>query len=139
MCFRCCSISALKEKLDKERLGIILRSDFLSEFFPQTNKFHNGQHFDLYHYNGLARSEIPVGLLTSNCHENSDLLVSLKIRYHHGRAKILDVVDFDLEIINIGGDSADGVDSDSPIVRCLRTKYPRVEIVWDENRIPSIN
>ncbi|XP_055328837.1 ubiquitin carboxyl-terminal hydrolase MINDY-3-like isoform X2 [Paramacrobiotus metropolitanus] len=111
-------VNSLKQKLDKEHLGIILRSDFLAEFFPSTGKFYNGQPFDVYHYNGLARSESP-------------------IRYHHGRAKICEL-DFDLEIINLG-DTDDTIDSDSAIVRCLRTKYPRVEITWDDNKIPSIN
>ncbi|GAU98902.1 hypothetical protein RvY_09981 [Ramazzottius varieornatus] len=113
-------VKSLQDKLDKDNLGLILRSDFLSEFFPHTNKFNNSKPFSVYHYNGLLR--------------NGDT----PVKYHHGRATILEV-DVDLQIIDIPEDCGNGIDSDSAIVRCLRTKYPRVQIVWDDNKIPSIN
>ena len=57
----CFSVKSLREKLDKDQLGLILRSDFLSEFFPHTNKFNNSKPFSVYHYNGLLRNgDIPV-------------------------------------------------------------------------------
>ncbi|OQV19209.1 Protein FAM188A [Hypsibius exemplaris] len=93
-------VNSLKDKMDKDKLDIILRSDFLAEFFPHTAKFNHGRPFDVYHYNGLARPDNPV-------------------HYHHGMAKIIEL-DLDVEIIDAGID-ANGIDSDSSIVRCLRT------------------
>ena len=156
----CFSVTSLKDKMDKDKLDIILRSDFLSEFFPNSSKFNNGRPFDVYHYNGLARSDHPVSAripflvyfraastslspFTPN-HEtlsrNPPCSFVFQVRYSHGVAKILEL-DVDVEILEngVGSIDANGVDSDSSIVRCLRTKYPRVEIIWDEQKIPSIN
>ena len=139
--------------MDKDKLDIILRSDFLSEFFPNSSKFNNGRPFDVYHYNGLARSDHPVRTRIPfllffptaelfRLHSSLTILCPLafQVRYNHGMAKILEL-DVDVEILEngVGSIDANGVDSDSSIVRCLRTKYPRVEIIWDEQKIPSIN
>lgn len=45
----------MRKKLDSENLGIILRSSFMDEFFPEKSRT-CPDIFPLYHYNGLHRS-----------------------------------------------------------------------------------
>lgn len=65
--------------------------------------------FQLIHYNGLARS---------NVHK--------QVQYHYGSAILLES---DLKSIN---------DSD-PMLTCLQTKWPNVEVQWCDNITPSLN
>ncbi|XP_033325335.1 ubiquitin carboxyl-terminal hydrolase MINDY-3 homolog isoform X2 [Megalopta genalis] len=48
-------VHIMKKKLDSENLGIILRSTFMDEFFPEESQ-NCPDIFPLYHYNGLRRS-----------------------------------------------------------------------------------
>ncbi|XP_078041868.1 ubiquitin carboxyl-terminal hydrolase MINDY-3 homolog isoform X2 [Augochlora pura] len=48
-------VHIMKKKLDSENLGIILRSSFMDEFFPEESQ-NCPDIFPLYHYNGLRRS-----------------------------------------------------------------------------------
>ncbi|KAK5638082.1 hypothetical protein RI129_012377 [Pyrocoelia pectoralis] len=65
--------------------------------------------FQLIHYNGLARSN-----------------VSKQVQYHYGSAILLES---DLKSIN---------DSD-PMLTCLQTKWPNIEVQWCDNITPSLN
>ncbi|XP_076666523.1 ubiquitin carboxyl-terminal hydrolase MINDY-3 homolog [Andrena cerasifolii] len=48
-------VDIMRKKLDSENLGIILRSSFMDEFFPEESQSCPDT-FPLYHYNGLQRS-----------------------------------------------------------------------------------
>ncbi|XP_053975882.1 ubiquitin carboxyl-terminal hydrolase MINDY-3 homolog isoform X1 [Hylaeus volcanicus] len=48
-------VDIMRKKLDSENLGIILRSSFMDEFFPEETRT-CPDIFPLYHYNGLQRS-----------------------------------------------------------------------------------
>ncbi|KAF5275126.1 hypothetical protein FQA39_LY18684 [Lamprigera yunnana] len=65
--------------------------------------------FQLIHYNGLARSN-----------------VKKQVQYHFGSAILLES---DLKSIN---------DSD-PMLTCLQTKWPNIEVQWCDNITPSLN
>lgn len=65
--------------------------------------------FQIIHYNGLARSNI-----------------NKQIEYHYGSAILLES---DLKSIN---------DSD-PMLTCLQTKWPNIEVQWCDNITPSLN
>ncbi|KAF2905796.1 hypothetical protein ILUMI_00391 [Ignelater luminosus] len=65
--------------------------------------------FQLIHYNGLARSN-----------------VNKEVQYHFGSAILLES---DLKSIN---------DSD-PMLTCLQTKWPNIEVQWCDNITPSLN
>ncbi|KAK4878680.1 hypothetical protein RN001_011186 [Aquatica leii] len=65
--------------------------------------------FQLIHYNGLARSN-----------------VNKQVQYHYGSAILLES---DLKSIN---------DSD-PMLTCLQTKWPNIEVQWCDNITPSLN
>ena len=47
----------MQQKLDSEKLGVILLNDFLTEFFPAEMEIESPKAFLLYHYNGLQRAE----------------------------------------------------------------------------------
>lgn len=49
------SVDIIKKKLDADNLGIILLSAFMDEFFPEEQHLVPDT-FNLFHYNGLARS-----------------------------------------------------------------------------------
>ena len=51
------SIQIIKEKLDSEGLGIFLVSSFMDEFFSKSqDNDEQRRNFELYHYNGIKRS-----------------------------------------------------------------------------------
>ncbi|CAL7933865.1 unnamed protein product [Xylocopa violacea] len=65
-------VHVMKKKLDNENLGIILRTNFMDEFFPEEPRTCPDT-FPLYHYNGLPHSNP----------EN-------KVIYHRGQAVLLE-------------------------------------------------
>ncbi|XP_017877343.1 ubiquitin carboxyl-terminal hydrolase MINDY-3 homolog isoform X1 [Ceratina calcarata] len=65
-------VNVMKKKLDNENLGIILRANFMEEFFPEEPRTCPDT-FPLFHYNGLQ-------------HSNTDN----KVVYHKGQAVLLE-------------------------------------------------
>nr|XP_020662308.1 ubiquitin carboxyl-terminal hydrolase FAM188A [Pogona vitticeps]XP_020662309.1 ubiquitin carboxyl-terminal hydrolase FAM188A [Pogona vitticeps]XP_020662310.1 ubiquitin carboxyl-terminal hydrolase FAM188A [Pogona vitticeps]XP_020662311.1 ubiquitin carboxyl-terminal hydrolase FAM188A [Pogona vitticeps] len=102
-------VNLMKTKLDPEGLGIILLGPFLQEFFPEQDSKVQ-ESFTVYHYNGLKQS---------NYNE--------KVMYVEGTAVIMGFEDPMLQT------------DDTPIKRCLQTKWPYVELLWTTDRSPSLN
>ncbi|XP_015666695.1 ubiquitin carboxyl-terminal hydrolase MINDY-3 [Protobothrops mucrosquamatus] len=102
-------VNLMKTKLDPEGLGIILLGPFLQEFFPEQDPKIQ-ESFAIYHYNGLKQS---------NCNE--------KVTYVEGTAVIMGFEDPMLQT------------DDTPIKRCLQTKWPYIELLWTSDRSPSLN
>uniref|UniRef100_A0A671G3I4 Ubiquitin carboxyl-terminal hydrolase MINDY n=1 Tax=Rhinolophus ferrumequinum TaxID=59479 RepID=A0A671G3I4_RHIFE len=102
-------INIMKNKLDPEGLGIILLGPFLQEFFPDQGSS-GPESFTVYHYNGLKQS---------NYNE--------KVMYVEGTAVIMGFEDPMLQT------------DDTPIKRCLQTKWPYIELLWTTDRSPSLN
>ncbi|ELK35933.1 Protein FAM188A [Myotis davidii] len=102
-------INLMKNKLDPEGLGIILLGPFLQEFFPDQGSS-GPESFTVYHYNGLKQS---------NYNE--------KVMYVEGTAVIMGFEDPMLQT------------DDTPIKRCLQTKWPYIELLWTTDRSPSLN
>ncbi|ERE79800.1 EF-hand-like domain containing protein [Cricetulus griseus] len=102
-------INLMKNKLDPEGLGIILLGPFLQEFFPDQGSS-GPESFTVYHYNGLKQS---------NYNE--------KVMYVEGTAVVMGFEDPMLQT------------DDTPIKRCLQTKWPYIELLWTTERSPSLN
>ncbi|KAJ6666707.1 hypothetical protein lerEdw1_020431 [Lerista edwardsae] len=102
-------VNLMKTKLDPEGLGIILLGPFLQEFFPEQDSKVQ-ESFPVYHYNGLKQS---------NYNE--------KVMYVEGTAVIMGFEDPMLQT------------DDTPVKRCLQTKWPYVELLWTTDRSPSLN
>ncbi|XP_064140958.1 ubiquitin carboxyl-terminal hydrolase MINDY-3 isoform X2 [Loxodonta africana] len=102
-------INLMKNKLDPEGLGIILLGPFLQEFFPDQGSS-GPESFTVYHYNGLKQS---------NYNE--------KVMYVEGTAVVMGFEDSMLQT------------DDTPIKRCLQTKWPYIELLWTTDRSPSLN
>ncbi|XP_051061763.1 ubiquitin carboxyl-terminal hydrolase MINDY-3 isoform X3 [Phodopus roborovskii] len=102
-------INLVKNKLDPEGLGIILLGPFLQEFFPDQGSS-GPESFTVYHYNGLKQS---------NYNE--------KVMYVEGTAVVMGFEDPMLQT------------DDTPIKRCLQTKWPYIELLWTTERSPSLN
>ncbi|KAK1173219.1 ubiquitin carboxyl-terminal hydrolase MINDY-3-like [Acipenser oxyrinchus oxyrinchus] len=102
-------VNLMKSKLDPEGLGIILLGTFLQEFFPDQNSVIPDS-FPVYHYNGLKQS---------NHNE--------KVMYVEGTALVLG---FEDPMVRT---------DDTPIKRCLQTKWPYIELLWTTDRSPSLN
>ncbi|XP_058878467.1 ubiquitin carboxyl-terminal hydrolase MINDY-3-like isoform X2 [Acipenser ruthenus] len=102
-------VNLMKSKLDPEGLGIILQGPFLQEFFPDKNSVIPDS-FPVYHYNGLKQS---------NHNE--------KVMYVEGTAL---VVGFEDPMVRT---------DDTPIKRCLQTKWPYIELLWTTDISPSLN
>ncbi|XP_043462343.1 ubiquitin carboxyl-terminal hydrolase MINDY-3 homolog [Leptopilina heterotoma] len=100
-------VDIIKQKLDKENLGIILFNAFMEEFFSEQQPT-DPDTFTLYHYNGLSRS-------------NPDN----KIIYHKGQVILLES---NLKCV-----------SNNSMLTVLQTKWPNLEVEWDNNRQPSLN
>lgn len=60
------SVDIIRKKLDSENLGIILLNAFMDEFFP-TEESSTPDMFNLYHYNGLAQSNIDGQVIFIEC------------------------------------------------------------------------
>ncbi|PVD30192.1 hypothetical protein C0Q70_09454 [Pomacea canaliculata] len=102
-------VDIMRNKLDAEELGIITRSSFMDEFYPEDENSSPLQ-FTLYHYNGLPRS-----------------CLSGKVRYQQCVARIVEDVDT-LTITDT-----------SPVRSCLQTKWPTIELKWQAEHPPSLN
>ncbi|XP_067418390.1 ubiquitin carboxyl-terminal hydrolase MINDY-3 isoform X2 [Emydura macquarii macquarii] len=102
-------VNLMKTKLDPEGLGIILLGPFLQEFFPEQDSS-VPESFTVYHYNGLKQS---------NYNE--------KVMYVEGTAVIMGFEDPMLQT------------DDTPVKRCLQTKWPYIELLWTTDRSPSLN
>ncbi|XP_054638034.1 ubiquitin carboxyl-terminal hydrolase MINDY-3 [Dunckerocampus dactyliophorus] len=102
-------VRLVKRKLDPEGLGIILLGPFLLEFFPNQD---SGipESFPVYHYNGLKQS---------NHNE--------RVEYVEGTALVLG---FEDPMVRT---------DDTPVKRCLQTKWPYIELLWTTERSPSLN
>lgn len=59
--------------------------------------------------------------------DNNTRLYALQIQYHHATAKLKDLLE-----PSVVGDTSD-------IHICLQTKWPTIELLWDDNKIPSVN
>ncbi|XP_066599876.1 ubiquitin carboxyl-terminal hydrolase MINDY-3 homolog [Prorops nasuta] len=101
-------VDIMRKKLDNESLGIILLASFMEEFFPEES-YMCPDTFNLYHYNGLERSN-----------------PQNKVMYHKGQAVLLEC---NVKCI-LDGNS---------MLTILQTKWPRIEIQWDCERNPSLN
>lgn len=77
--------------------------------FYPGEKIESPESFILYHYNGIARSN----------HDN-------KVQYVEGKAILRD--EFNTQMSDV-----------SPIKLCLLTKWPTIEITWQNNNVPSLN
>uniref|UniRef100_A0AAR2IZP8 Ubiquitin carboxyl-terminal hydrolase MINDY n=1 Tax=Pygocentrus nattereri TaxID=42514 RepID=A0AAR2IZP8_PYGNA len=102
-------VNLMKNKLDPEGLGIILLGPFLLEFFPDQDSGIPDS-FPVYHYNGLKQS---------NHNE--------KVSYVEGTALVLG---FEDPMVRT---------DDTPVKRCLQTKWPYIELLWTTERSPSLN
>ncbi|XP_059616859.1 ubiquitin carboxyl-terminal hydrolase MINDY-3 homolog [Phlebotomus argentipes] len=102
-------VDIMRSKLDPENLGIILLNGFMDEFFPQ-EKRSMPDTFVLWHYNGIPGSNF-----------------GSKVKYNRGVAILLES---DLKLMcNIS----------NPMLMCLQTKWPNIEVNWQEMRTPSLN
>uniref|UniRef100_A0A673XP95 Ubiquitin carboxyl-terminal hydrolase MINDY n=1 Tax=Salmo trutta TaxID=8032 RepID=A0A673XP95_SALTR len=99
----------MKSKLDPEGLGIVLLAPFLLEFFPDQDTGIPDS-FPVYHYNGLKQS---------NHNE--------RVEYVQGTALVLG---FEDPMVRT---------DDTPVKRCLQTKWPYIELLWNTERSPSLN
>lgn len=119
----------MQRRLDPEGLGIILLNAFMDEFFP-LEKRSTPDTFDLMHYNGIPGSNegnkvkvywgfCLIGFFTC-------LFLFLQVRYCKGSAILLES---DLKSICVS----------NPMMTCLQTKWPNIEINWHDMRIPSLN
>uniref|UniRef100_A0A8C1JCW4 Ubiquitin carboxyl-terminal hydrolase MINDY n=1 Tax=Cyprinus carpio TaxID=7962 RepID=A0A8C1JCW4_CYPCA len=104
-----CDVNLMKSKLDPEGLGIILLGQFLQEFFPDQDSVIPDS-FPVYHYNGLKQS---------NHNE--------KVSYVEGTALVMG---FEDPMVRT---------DDTPVKRCLQTKWPYIELLWTTERSPSLN
>ncbi|XP_026140621.1 ubiquitin carboxyl-terminal hydrolase MINDY-3-like [Carassius auratus] len=102
-------VNLMKSKLDPEGLGIILLGQFLQEFFPHQDSVIPDS-FPVYHYNGLKQS---------NHNE--------KVSYVEGTALVMG---FEDPMVRT---------DDTPVKRCLQTKWPYIELLWTTERSPSLN
>uniref|UniRef100_A0A8D3BC59 Ubiquitin carboxyl-terminal hydrolase MINDY n=1 Tax=Scophthalmus maximus TaxID=52904 RepID=A0A8D3BC59_SCOMX len=102
-------VSLVKSKLDPESLGIILLGPFLLEFFPNQDSGIPDS-FPVYHYNGLKQS---------NHNE--------RVEYVEGTALVLG---FEDPMVRT---------DDTPVKRCLQTKWSYIELLWTTDRSPSLN
>uniref|UniRef100_A0A4W5QSA4 Ubiquitin carboxyl-terminal hydrolase MINDY n=1 Tax=Hucho hucho TaxID=62062 RepID=A0A4W5QSA4_9TELE len=102
-------VSLMKSKLDPEGLGIVLLAPFLLEFFPDQDTGIPDS-FSVYHYNGLKQS---------NHNE--------RVEYVQGTALVLG---FEDPMVRT---------DDTPVKRCLQTKWPYIELLWNTERSPSLN
>ncbi|XP_070407337.1 ubiquitin carboxyl-terminal hydrolase MINDY-3 isoform X2 [Nothobranchius furzeri] len=102
-------VGLVRNKLDPESLGIILLGPFLLEFFPDQDSGIPDS-FPVLHYNGLKQSN----------HKE-------KVEYVEGTALVLG---FEDPMVRT---------DDTPVKRCLQTKWPYIELLWTTNRSPSLN
>ncbi|XP_055371103.1 ubiquitin carboxyl-terminal hydrolase MINDY-3 homolog [Condylostylus longicornis] len=102
-------VAIMQKKLDPENLGIILLNAFMDEFFPEDQRSMPDT-FDLMHYNGIPGSNF-----------------GNKVKYNKGTAILLES---DLKLM---------CSISNNMLTCLQTKWPNIEVNWNESRIPSLN
>lgn len=102
-------VEIMKRKLDPDSTSIVLLSDFMYEFFPDDKKS-TPDTFDLFHYNGIP-----------NSNENH------KVNYKHGKAILLET------------HTTDMFSPSNSMLTCLQTKWPNIEVNWNQDRVPSLN
>ncbi|CAL1611234.1 unnamed protein product [Knipowitschia caucasica] len=102
-------VNLVKTKLDPESLGVILLGPFLLEFFPDQDSGIPDS-FPVYHYNGLKQSNL-----------------NERVEYVEGTAVVLG---FEDPMVRT---------DDTPVKRCLQTKWPFIELLWTTDRSPSLN
>ncbi|XP_002736856.1 ubiquitin carboxyl-terminal hydrolase MINDY-3-like [Saccoglossus kowalevskii] len=103
-------VKIMVNKLDPDEYGIVLLSGFMEEFFPNEPKSPYPDDFLIYHYNGLKRSS-----------------QSRKVVYIEGTTNIYDPSEIKC------------VTDSTPIKTCLQTKWPGIEVQWQDGITPSIN
>ncbi|KAL1465168.1 hypothetical protein WDU94_004758 [Cyamophila willieti] len=101
-------VDIMRKKLDPDELGIILLSAFMDEFFDDPEN-HPPDTFDIFHYNGLARSN----------HER-------KVMYRMAHSVLLE-------------SNINCLLETNPMLTCLQTKWPSIEINWTHGVTPSLN
>lgn len=99
----------MKQKLDPEKLGIILLNAFMDEFFPEERRSVPDV-FRLWHYNGIPGS--------NDGHQ---------VKYNSGSAVLLE------------SDLNQMVNNSDPMLMALQTKWPLIEVSWNGARTPSLN
>ncbi|KAK7110059.1 ubiquitin carboxyl-terminal hydrolase MINDY-3-like [Littorina saxatilis] len=102
-------VDIMRAKLDAEELGIITRTSFMDEFFPEEDTA-SPSHFPMFHYNGLPRS-CPGG----------------KVRFQACQCQIQE--ELEVQIIT----------DSSSIKMTLQTKWPTIDVKWTNDRPPSLN
>jgi len=115
-------IDELKRRMDPDGLQIITESAFIQEFFPRDQfvKTNLGKPFVICHYNGLPRSN-----------QNK------QVRYAIAEA-IIDDYGYGNEIpASAVAPVVPG--THLPITDVLRTKWPTIELKWDDEAKPSLN
>ncbi|KAI5713140.1 ubiquitin carboxyl-terminal hydrolase MINDY-3 homolog [Diaphorina citri] len=101
-------VDIMRKKLDPDELGIILLSAFMDEFFGDPEKPPPDM-FDIFHYNGLARSNY-----------------ERKVMYRMAHCVLLECnINCLLET--------------NPMLTCLQTKWPSIELSWVHGVTPSLN
>lgn len=103
-------VKIMVDKMDPEELSIITLNCFMEEFFPSEGNQDAVQTFRLLHYNGLQGSG-----------------PQNKVKYQEGSAVLLEQPEVQL------------ITDTSPIKTCLMTKWPTIELAWNNNHIPSLN
>jgi hypothetical protein len=103
-------VKLMTQTLDPEELGVILRSKFMDEFFPDDAGSSIPDSFEIFHYNGLEQSS-----------------QDGQVRFRRGVARIIDWQDTQHK------------SSDSLIESCLQMKWPGLWITWDDGQPPSLN
>lgn len=99
----------MRQKLDPESLGIILLNAFMDEFFPEERRSVPDM-FKLWHCNGIPGSN-----------------EGHKVKYNSGAAILLES---DLRVM---------VSNSNPMLMCLQTKWPNIDVNWNDSRTPSLN
>lgn len=101
-------VDIMRKKLDPDELGIILLNAFMDEFFGDPEK-PPPDVFDIFHYNGLARSNY-----------------ERKVMYRTAHCVLLECnINCLLET--------------NPMLTCLQTKWPSIEVNWVHGATPSLN
>lgn len=94
------SVDIMKQKLDPEKLGIILLNPFMDEFYPEERRSVPDV-FRLWHYNGIPGS--------NDGHQ---------VKYNAGSAVLLET------------DVGQMINCSNPMLMCLQTKWPLIEVTW---------